>query len=74
MFISVYILCKIYWRCEDKKCKGRIVMNEKILLKCQLTQHLDDANSKQRYKNRDVNKKKNNGRFFGLILDRFRRS
>ena len=41
---------KINWRCEDRKCKGRIVM-VKILLKCQLTQHMGHANSKQRYKN-----------------------
>ena len=46
---------------------------EKILLKCQLRQRMDHANSKQGYKNRDVNKK-NNVQNFGRILDRFRRS
>ena len=70
-------------RCEDRKCKGRIVM-EKILLKCQLTQHMDHANSKQRYKIGDVNKKKqcsnfwlnvwSNFRPFSTKLDHFRRN
>ena len=53
---------------------------EKILLKCQLKQHMNHANSKQRYKNRDVNKKKqwsnfwSNFRPFSTKLDHFRRN
>ena len=53
---------------------------EKILLKYQLTQHMDHANSKQMYKNREVNKKKqcsnfwSNFRPFSTKLDHFQRN
>ena len=68
---------QVYWRCEDRKCKGRIVMNGENLVKvsahtthgpCQFEAEVQKSMSRLK-ENVQIF-----CRIFGRILDRFRRS
>ena len=68
---------KIYWRWEDRKCKGRIAVNGENLVKVSAHTTHGPCKFETVYKNRDVNKKKqcsnfrSNFRPFSTKLDHF---